>query len=208
MKSSAADVISRHEWTLLVKHTDGDTPEHLYPWRQVTGGHFRCDITTNEVRSIASHHVFFSTHIPSWSSSSQAVPPSCGSPVWLLVILSHVALFVALTALRPTMSMSLLWASFHLVFDCPLLLLFSLLCLSSVLFSLCALRPFSSPAYTISIFSRLYFGCLFYSGCSSNILLSKFIFLCYFTHPSQQSHIIRFFLYFVFFCCCPDLRSL
>ena len=75
-----------------------------------------------------------------------------------------VALFIASTALRPVLFMALLQTSFHLVFGRPFFLLFFLVCLSSVLFSLCVL--FICPYY-FNPFSYL-FGCLYHSGCSSD----------------------------------------
>ncbi|KAK2183533.1 hypothetical protein NP493_308g03123 [Ridgeia piscesae] len=37
VKPMTADVISRHEWTLMVKHPDRHSTEQLYPWRKITG---------------------------------------------------------------------------------------------------------------------------------------------------------------------------
>ena len=73
------------------------------------------------------------------------------------------------------MFMCLLQACFHLVFGRPF---FSLVCLSSVLFSLCALRSFSSHVHTISVISPLSFLMLvllqFFLTCSF-LILSFFV---------------------------------
>ena len=99
------------------------------------------------------------------------------------------------------MFMTFLQASFHLVFDRPFFLLH---CMSVIsIFLLCALRPFSSHTYAISVVSLLFFECLYYAGCSSSILVSELIFLCYSTHPSQRPHLIRLYHCLLYVCYCP-----
>jgi len=77
-----------------------------------------------------------------------------GSPVWLVTFFLH----VALTSIFP------LWSL-------VVLSVFSLLRLSSVLLSLCALHPLSSQAHTISVIFLSFLGCLSYSGCLSKRLI-------------------------------------
>ena len=108
----------------------------------------------------------------------------------------HVALFIASTALRPMimMFMSFLQASFHLVFSRPFFLLH---CISVIsIFLLCALRPFSSHAYTISVVFLLFV-----------LIWSDLIFLCYSTHTCQHPYLIRLYPCSLSFCYCPGLCS-
>ena len=60
VKPMTADVISRHEWTLMVKHPDRHSTEQLYPWRKITG--INCvtsESSNNKVRSYS----YFSPNI-------------------------------------------------------------------------------------------------------------------------------------------------
>ena len=108
-----------------------------------------------------------------------------------------VAMFVASTAPRPMVFMSLLQTSVLLVFGRPFCLLLAMSVIPT--FSLCAPRPFSSLARIISKI-LLYFGCLFSFGCSSSLVLSGSTFLCFSTYPSLHRHHIRLYPCFLSWC--------
>ena len=102
----------------------------------------------SRVRFVASHLLL---------SSSLAFPIHVGSLVDPMAgdFPLHVALFIASTVLTPTVFMS--FYRYLSTWSLVVLSFFFLVCLSSVPFSLCARRPFSSLPYNILVVSLLSF---------------------------------------------------
>ena len=51
--SLTATVVSRHEWTLIVSHGEGYSPEHIYNWRLLTDVDMNCNQTTNSTNDVS-----------------------------------------------------------------------------------------------------------------------------------------------------------
>ena len=49
--TAATQVVNRHEWTLLVKHTGTHSPEHLYPWKLLSEAELQCVDTVSKARN-------------------------------------------------------------------------------------------------------------------------------------------------------------
>ena len=78
-----------------------------------------------------------------------------GSPVQLMMVLLHAALFVVLSSFIPTYAMSLLHASFHLKFGRPLLR-FPGMSTTSILLTMCSSFILLTWPYHFSRFSILF----------------------------------------------------
>ena len=78
-----------------------------------------------------------------------------GSPVKLIMVFLHAALFVVLSSFRTTSAMSLLHASFHLRFGRPLLL-FPGVSTSSILLTVCSSFILLKWPYHVSRFSVIF----------------------------------------------------
>ena len=116
------------------------------------------------------------------SSSSLACPVIWGRRYsWSMILFLHATLFVVLSSFRPTCVMSLLHASFHRRFGCPLLLLFpGMSNLTFKILTMCSSFILLTWPYHFSRFSVIFLDACTFKSLSSFCSVSPILALLLF----------------------------